>query len=50
MFVARGFFVIRFDNRDVGLSTKFNLVLPDLFAVLDAVKDGLGTEGGLPTL
>lgn len=40
MFVARGFFVIRFDNRDVGLSTKFNLVLPDLFAVLDAVKDG----------
>ena len=24
MFVARGFFVIRFDNRDVGLSTKFN--------------------------
>ena len=41
MFVARSFFVIRFDNRDVGLSTKFNLVLPDLFAVLDAVKDGL---------
>jgi pimeloyl-ACP methyl ester carboxylesterase len=41
LFVARGFFVIRFDNRDVGLSTKFNLVLPDLFAVLEAVKDGL---------
>jgi pimeloyl-ACP methyl ester carboxylesterase len=40
MFVERGFFVIRFDNRDVGLSTKFNLVLPDLFAVLDDVKDG----------
>lgn len=40
-FVARGFFVIRFDNRDVGLSTKFNLVLPDLFSVLEAVKDGL---------
>ena len=41
LFVARGFFVIRFDNRDVGLSTKFNLVLPDLFAVLEAVRDGL---------
>jgi pimeloyl-ACP methyl ester carboxylesterase len=41
LFVARGFFVIRFDNRDVGLSTKFNLVLPDLFAVLQAVKEGL---------
>lgn len=41
MFVARGFFVIRFDNRDVGLSTKFNLFLPDLFSVLDAVKEGV---------
>jgi pimeloyl-ACP methyl ester carboxylesterase len=40
-FVERGFFVIRFDNRDVGLSSKFNLVLPDLFAVLEAVKDGM---------
>ncbi len=41
MFVARGFYVIRFDNRDVGLSTKFNLYLPDLFSVLEAVKDGV---------
>lgn len=41
MFVTRDFFVIRFDNRDVGLSTKFNLVLPDLFSVLEAVKDGV---------
>jgi pimeloyl-ACP methyl ester carboxylesterase len=40
-FVDRGFFVIRFDNRDVGLSTKFNLVLPDLFSVLEDVKDGV---------
>jgi pimeloyl-ACP methyl ester carboxylesterase len=40
-FVARGFFVIRFDNRDVGLSTKFNQVLPDLFSVLESVKDGV---------
>jgi pimeloyl-ACP methyl ester carboxylesterase len=40
-FVPQGFFVIRFDNRDVGLSTKFNLVLPDLFSVLEAVKDGV---------
>jgi pimeloyl-ACP methyl ester carboxylesterase len=40
-FVARGFYVIRFDNRDVGLSTKFTLFLPDLFSVLEAVKDGV---------
>lgn len=40
-FVSRGFFVIRFDNRDVGLSTKFNQVLPDLFSVLEDVKDGV---------
>jgi pimeloyl-ACP methyl ester carboxylesterase len=40
-FVALGLFVIRYDNRDVGLSTKFNLVLPDLFLVLEAVKDGV---------
>lgn len=29
-FVTRGFFVIRFDNRDAGLSTKFDGRLPDL--------------------
>lgn len=31
-FVARGFFLVRFDNRDVGLSTKFDGRLPDLDA------------------
>ncbi|MCU1461263.1 MAG: Aclacinomycin methylesterase RdmC [Acidimicrobiales bacterium] len=34
-FVDRGFFVLRFDNRDVGLSTKFrDAPLPDLLAAL----------------
>ncbi|AEA23599.1 alpha/beta hydrolase [Pseudonocardia benzenivorans] len=35
-FVARGFFVVRFDNRDVGLSTKFDGSIPDL----DAARRG----------
>lgn len=35
-FVASGFFVIRFDNRDVGLSAKFDGRLPDL----DAARRG----------
>jgi pimeloyl-ACP methyl ester carboxylesterase len=39
-FVARGFFVIRFDNRDVGLSTKFEEVTPDMGAVMSALRDG----------
>ncbi len=37
---ARGLFVIRFDNRDVGLSTKFDQVQPDLAAVVRALRDG----------
>jgi len=39
-FVARGFFTIRFDNRDVGLSTKFEDVNPDMGAVMEALRDG----------
>ena len=38
--VAEGFFVIRFDNRDVGLSTKFAHVEPDLAAVVKARAEG----------
>lgn len=52
---AQGYFVIRFDNRDVGLSTKFyEAPIPDLFALMegepievpykliDMAKDALG--------
>src|SRR3954469_13096289 len=39
-FAAEGFFVIRFDNRDVGLSTKFSDVAPDLGAVVRALSTG----------
>jgi pimeloyl-ACP methyl ester carboxylesterase len=39
-FAAEGFFVVRFDNRDVGLSTKFSDYRSDLGAVLDAVAAG----------
>ncbi len=39
--VARGFHVIRYDNRDVGLSTKLDAAgVPDLRAVLSAVMTG----------
>ena len=40
-FVAEGFFVIRFDNRDVGLSTKFADFAPDLAKVVKARKEGV---------
>lgn len=39
-FVAAGFRVVRFDNRDVGLSTAFDHVTPDLGAVLAARQAG----------
>jgi pimeloyl-ACP methyl ester carboxylesterase len=39
-FVARGFFAIRFDNRDVGLSTKFEEATPDMGAVMEALREG----------
>lgn len=39
-FAAEGFFVIRFDNRDVGLSTKFSDYRSDLGDVLKAIAAG----------
>jgi pimeloyl-ACP methyl ester carboxylesterase len=39
-FVARGFRVIRFDNRDTGLSHKFDGILPDVREVMKAVAEG----------
>jgi len=39
--VEKGLFVIRFDNRDVGLSTKFDaLGIPDIDAALEASMQG----------
>ncbi len=40
MFVERGFFVIRYDNRDVGLSSKLDEVTPHLSDVVAAVREG----------
>jgi pimeloyl-ACP methyl ester carboxylesterase len=40
LFVDRGFFVIRFDNRDVGLSTKLDGVTPHLSDVASAMREG----------
>jgi len=39
-FAARGFRVIRFDNRDTGLSQKFDGILPDVQAAAKAVAQG----------
>jgi pimeloyl-ACP methyl ester carboxylesterase len=39
-FVAKGFHVVRMDNRDVGLSTHFSDVAPDVVAVMEAVTEG----------
>lgn len=45
MLAARGFRVIRFDNRDAGLSTSFSdWPVPDLAAVAGAVARGLRPE------
>ncbi len=40
LFVSRGYFVIRFDNRDVGLSTKFEHFKPNFRSVQQAMHDG----------
>jgi len=41
MFVDKGFYVIRFDNRDVGLSTKFEEAgVPDIMKEIMAVQRG----------
>jgi pimeloyl-ACP methyl ester carboxylesterase len=39
-FVAARYFVIRYDNRDVGLSTKFGDEMPDVAAVAHSVAAG----------
>jgi len=39
-FAAEGFFTIRFDNRDVGLSTHLSEVTPDVAATTAAVASG----------
>jgi len=39
-FVEKGFFVVRFDNRDVGLSTKLDEFTPHLSDVTAAVREG----------
>lgn len=39
-FVDRGFRVVRLDNRDVGLSTKFDAYEPDVVATLQAAVSG----------
>ncbi len=41
---SKGYRVIRFDNRDIGLSTKFNrMTVPDLTAILEALQRGEDT-------
>ncbi len=38
---AKGYFVIRFDNRDIGLSTKFDAAgVPNIHALIDALAKG----------
>jgi pimeloyl-ACP methyl ester carboxylesterase len=44
LFVNRGYFVVRFDNRDVGLSTKFDEFTPNLSEVTAAVREGRTPE------
>lgn len=39
-FEGRGFRVIRFDNRDVGLSQKFHGIIPDIRGVAKALAEG----------
>ena len=39
-FVAKGYQVVRMDNRDVGLSTHFSDVAPDVAGVVAAVTNG----------
>jgi hypothetical protein len=46
LFVARGLFAIRFDNRDLGLSAEFDHFTPDLGAAMQALRDG--TEPDAP--
>jgi len=42
---AKGFYVIRFDNRDIGLSTKFEEAgIPDIVATMTAFMEGKPVE------
>jgi pimeloyl-ACP methyl ester carboxylesterase len=43
-FVSAGHFVIRYDNRDVGLSTKFDQVAPDIPGLLRALGEGRAAD------
>jgi pimeloyl-ACP methyl ester carboxylesterase len=43
-FAAKGFHVVRMDNRDVGLSTHFSDVAPDVPGVFDAVSNGRAVD------
>jgi len=45
-FVARGYQVVRMDNRDVGLSTHLDDVVPDLAGVVAALT--VGEQPGVP--
>jgi pimeloyl-ACP methyl ester carboxylesterase len=47
-FAASGRFVIRYDNRDVGLSSKFSEVVPDIAGLLRQL--GQGRDGDVPYL
>ncbi|GAB6127110.1 alpha/beta hydrolase [Humidesulfovibrio idahonensis] len=45
LLVQAGFFVIRFDNRDAGLSTKFDAAgIPDMMALIQAAMAGQPVE------
>ena len=45
LLAAKGFFVIRFDNRDAGLSTKFDKAgIPDFMAAVQAAMEGKPVE------
>jgi len=39
-FAAAGYFVIRYDNRDVGRSSKFSEATPDVIGLIRRLADG----------
>jgi pimeloyl-ACP methyl ester carboxylesterase len=43
-FAAAGFFVIRYDNRDVGLSSKFSDVRPDVAGLVRKLAEGQSVD------
>jgi pimeloyl-ACP methyl ester carboxylesterase len=45
---GRGYHVVRFDNRDIGLSTKIDALAPDLMTLLSGDRSGL--PYGLPDM